>query len=290
MNAITERIIENIHEAEKDGLVYLWGRVDSPYDCCYHLNTIAIVRGDYAYVTADLKTFTGGYKAINYAKYVVPPPEEFDMPHLFNIGCIKLESVGDVLSGIEVHNFDENVSNNIPYALYRQVIQMLDILDIDREGWFTCLLCGGDFQDPEEDLFYFESGYHGNGGIGIDVGAPVCQKCYDMHVCHWCGAEVFDERVRKDGEGEVVLTGIDDEGHCLYCAENIPCKCCGEEIYTEDFTEWDEVKAWRDGFCIKCHRGECDHDDKVKPPKADCKGQTYMFGLTYNECNPYWRS
>jgi hypothetical protein len=224
----------------ENGPGFIYGHIDSPYSGCWHLNGIAFVHGDRAYVTADLKQFSG------YKGYVAKSPFPFKE---LAAGCIMAEELENVLSparyghDLEFHPIAE-LAENTPYALYQQIITMAEALGMDVSGQFKCACCGDDFAGGGE-CHYLEGDFKGNGGIGIEVGAPVCEECYYARRCGYCGSEVAPEMNGAFGEeGE----------HCQYCADPITCDC-GEEV--DPRCEWDAdpvyAEAYNAGHCRECY-------------------------------------
>jgi hypothetical protein len=174
-------------------------------------------------------------------------------------GCIMAEDIDNVLSGprssgLEFHPISE-LGENTPYALFKHVNIIATALGYDVKGQFKCAACGGDFAAGEE-TFYLESEFKGNGGIGIEVGAPICEECYCDRVCPFCSAEV-----------EPYQNGIDEEGeHCVCCAEKINCPITGEEISLEWDSSEEAVAAYRQGISedgLKAIEYAKDYEDKA---------------------------
>ena len=243
MNATAEKtdIVEKFREFEKEhGPSYIYGHVVAPYSGCGHLNACAIVKGDFAYVTADLEDFW------MYRDYVTTPPEGIEA-RVCTIGCVRLEDIEKVLRepefrrGLEFHSLDD-LAPNVPYALTSKVIDMCAELDYAAilEGQFRCKVCERDLLTAES-IEYFEGDFRGNGGIGIEVGAPVCSECFSLHHCCHCAEEVEPE-----------FQMIDSEEHCIYCCPNKTCSCCGEVIDISWHPSETALKGYRAGRCEDC--------------------------------------
>lgn len=248
MNTIMENeVVSEFRAFEKEnGPSYIYGHVVAPYSGCFHLNACAIVKGDYAYVTADLARFSG------YRRFVATTPEGVDLDAC-TVGCVRLEDIEEILSepsyhsGLEFHPLTD-LATNVPHALVAQVLDMCNELGYGAiaEGQFRCALCETDLLFVD-GIAYLESEFKGNGGIGIEVGAPVCSECYDLHHCPWCGEEV-----------EPDFQEIDEKGHCIWCAPKTECVRCGEKIdlrLSYKATQ-DDVDGYRTSHCGECHNLE----------------------------------
>ena len=264
MEATMEKTVaQEFAEFEKqNGPSFIYGHINSPYDGCFFLNGITFVSGDYAYVAADLNRFSG------YKHYVVIPPNKpatiqshcrpFAKIEELAAGCIMAEDIDNVLSGprssgLEFHPISE-LGKNTPYALFKQVNIIATALGYDVKGQFKCAACGSDFAAGEE-TFYLESEFKGNGGIGIEVGAPVCQECYSDRVCAYCGNEC-----------EPYQNGVDEDGRCVCCAEKKVCPVTGEEISLEWDSSEEAVAAYREGISedgLKAIEYAKDYEDKA---------------------------
>lgn len=256
MTAIETDLIREFREFEAErGPSFIWGHINSPYAGCSHLNACALVRGDFAFVTADLNRFKGEHQGIDYARYVVPAPDDLASQECA-VGCIRLTDLEEVLSpassqeGYEFHPLTE-LAPNVPHKIVRQALEMCQDLGYGAivEGKFRCASCETDLLYAES-IEYLESEFRGNGGIGIEVGAPVCGECYSLHHCPYCGEEVAPE-----------AQAIDAKGHCIYCASrNIPCSICGENIDLSWGANADDLEGYRHGACGECaalmRRGE----------------------------------
>jgi hypothetical protein len=246
MEATMEKTVaQEFAEFEKEnGPSFLFGHIDSPYSGCFFLNGIAFVLDDYAYVAADLNRYS------RYKHYVVTPPNKpatiqhhcrsIQKMEELTAGCIKAEDIENVLSGprsdgLEFHPISE-LGKNTPYALYKQVNIIAAALGYDVKGQFGCASCGLEFEAGEEP-FYLESEFKGNGGIGIEVGAPVCQECYQERSCAYCSAEV-----------EPYQNSIDEDGHCVCCAPKLTCSISGQELSVEWDSSEEDVEAYREGI------------------------------------------
>ena len=239
----------------ENGPSYLWGEVVAPHDGCFHLNAVAFIRGKFAFVTADLCSFTGGNRGTNYAQYVVKPPKDLPDSEIFSAGCILAEDLDKVLSHIEFKPLS-SLAADTPFALTSHAIRMAQGLGYDVSGLFKCALCGQDLSeviDCEElgGVYFLKSGFHGAGGIAIDVDAPVCGECFLARQCAWCGEEV--EPDAKD---------IDDAGHCVWCAPEIRCQYCGASFRSNREGNAKSAEAYRAGCCPDCldlvQRGEAE--------------------------------
>lgn len=225
----------------KNGPSFAYGHVIAPWDGCFHLNAICFIKDEYAYVAADLN------QSSRYKYYVKKSP--LCTNKYLKAGCVLADQIEFVLSepkynsGIEFHTIDE-LCENTPYAMYGAVISMAKKLGYDVSGQFKCACCGTDFADGY-DCHYLEGEFKGNGGIGIEVGAPVCEECYSERYCGYCGAEVDPELNSAFGE---------EQEHCQYCAEEVVC-ACGEEV--KPGNEWDldrvDVDAYNAGQCRECY-------------------------------------
>ena len=231
---------------KKNGPSFIWGQLSSPYDGCFYLNVPVLAKGRYAFVCADLKGMKGGGGWFDRAQYVQSLPKGLTAKELA-AGCIKFEDLEQVLGGgcfykddLEFHPIAE-LEANTPYQMYRQVLDMCEQLKIDLGDQFKCPCCGTSLRDSEE-LCYFESEFQGNGGIGIEVGHPVCQECYDQRRCYYCaadGLELWQNHVDEDGE------------HCIFCAEKIFCRVSGQEVELEWNSTEEEVEAYREGLSVE---------------------------------------
>lgn len=246
MEATMEKTVaQEFAEFEKEnGPSFVYGHLVAPYSGCFYLNALCFVSGDYAYIAADLNRME------RYKRYVVTPPNKpatiqhhcrpFAKIEELAAGCIKAEDIDNVLSGprssgLEFHPISE-LGENTPYALYKQVNIIAAALGINVEGQFKCAACGLDFTAGEE-AFYLESEFKGNGGIGIEVGAPICEECYCDRRCGYCGNEC-----------EPYQNGVDEDGRCVCCAEKKVCPVSGEEISLEWDSSEEAVAAYRQGI------------------------------------------
>ena len=189
-------IVGGFREFEREnGTSFIWGRLVAPYDGCFYLNTPIFVKGAYAFVCADLRR-TGGRGGLGRKQFIKPVPEEFDLDYAgFAAGCVLLRDVPNVLGGsgkddYEFHPIAE-LEANTPHAMVGPVLLMVGGLGYDITGQFKCPCCDCPLADDATDLVYFESEFRGNGGIGVEVGAPVCRDCYAARTCNACGAEVW---------------------------------------------------------------------------------------------------
>jgi hypothetical protein len=239
-------------EAE-NGPSFAWGRLSSPYDGCFHLNVVAFIRNGYAYLASDLKSFKGGHRGTNYAAFVVEPPAEFKASKYLRAGCIPADDLHTVLSKVEFHPIAD-LQENTPYQLYAAIMDMADELGIDVGGQFKCKICGSAFSAGEQ-LYYLESEFKGNGGIGVEVAAPLCEECYSERRCGYCGAEV-----------EPYQNGIDEDGRCVCCAKPIVCPVTGLELVVDYRSDEAECEAYRRGVhsdAILAEEMAKNYEDKV---------------------------
>jgi hypothetical protein len=241
MVAIKTDVVKEFRAFEKEnGPSYIYGHILAPYSGCSYRNACAIVKGDYAYVTADLCNFS------LYRQYVATTPGKIDRESC-TVGCIRLEDIESVLRepegrGLEFHSL-ENLAPNVPHALVGQVLDMCRELGYESivEGQFRCPLCEKDLLNAER-LEYLESEFRGNGGVGIEVGAPVCCECYHLHKCPNCG-----------GECEPLLQDVDEKDHCIYCAPKVPCSRCGETMDLSWGATEADIEGYLLGYCGDCH-------------------------------------
>jgi len=239
-------------EAE-NGPSFAWGRLSSPYDGCFHLNVVAFIRNGYAYLASDLKSFKGGHRGTNYAAFVVEPPAEFKASKYLRAGCIPADDLHTVLSKVEFHPIAD-LQENTPYQLYRAILDMADTLDIDVGGQFKCKICGSTFSAGEQ-LYYLESEFKGNGGIGVEVAAPLCEECFYERKCSFCSAET-----------EPWQSGVDEESHCIYCAPEIICAVSGQTVNLDWNSTEEEISAYRQGLSVdgmKVKEWVGVHEDKL---------------------------
>jgi hypothetical protein len=229
---------------KENGPSFVWGHINSPYSGCFFLNGLAFMSDHHAFVAADLNRME------RYKRYVVTPPHKpvtiqheckpFAKVEELSAGCIMAEDIDNVLSGhghagLEFHPISE-LGENTPYALFKHVNIIATALGYDVKGQFKCAACGGDFAAGEE-TFYLESEFKGNGGIGIEVGAPICEECYCDRRCGYCGNEC-----------EPYQNCVDEDGHCVCCAEKIVCPVSGQEISLEWDSSEEAVAAYRQGI------------------------------------------
>lgn len=237
----------------ENGPSFLWGKIKSPFSGCFYRNAVAFVHGDNCFVTADLQSFTGEYRATDYARHVVDLPMGLSYKGL-KVGCIRVEDIENVLSGVEIHPMAE-LAPNVPFALVWQVIQMADDLDLDVSGLFTCPFCKTDLAKAE-GVEYLRSEFKGNGGIGIEVGAPVCYECLSERTCSNCNEECEPEQTGVEGSDASV-------DKCIWCAETIACSCCGDSVDLSWQHSEENILAYQDGLCVDCstleRRGEIEN-------------------------------
>jgi hypothetical protein len=231
--------------AKENGPSFVYGHLSAPYDGCFYLNVVAFVQGKYAYLATDLRSFP------RYKRFVVEPPKKYEGVRELAPGCILAKDIDEVLSapsykgGLEIHPMSALVDNT-PYALYGQVANMAKALGYDVKGQFKCQICETDLSEVDE-CHYLEGEYHGNGGIGIEVGAPVCYDCYCEQHCRYCGEDV-----------EPALQSVDYDGHCVYCAHEITCSKCGDSVNPHMFYKAEEANAYRVGLCPACAEEQLD--------------------------------
>lgn len=230
MKSVTVRdecVMESFSKFEaENGPSFFWGRLSAPYDGCFHLNVPGFIRNGYAYLASDLKRFKGGHNGNNYAAFVVEPPAELKGNKYLEAGCIPADDLHTVLKAVEFHPIAD-LQENTPYQLYRAILEMTAALEIDVGGQFKCKICGSTFS-ADEELYYLESEFKGNGGIGVEVAAPLCEECFYERKCGYCGAE-----------GEPYQQSLDEDGHCACCADPITCPVTGLELSVE----WDSDEA-----------------------------------------------
>lgn len=186
---------------EENGPGFIYGHVCAPYEGCFYLNCIVLVKDDYAYLLVDL----AGTK---YKRFLVEPPEEFKDNKYFKAGCIKLENLEKVVSSVssveqlEIHPISDIVANT-PYSLYWPVWNMLNDLGYETKGLFTCRFCKQDYNEIDS-IEFLEGEFRGNSGIGIEVGEPCCDECKNERTCYNCGSTVEPDE-------------LDEDGYCEYC-------------------------------------------------------------------------
>jgi hypothetical protein len=221
----------------KHGPSFVYGHLSAPYDGCFWKNCVVFVEGDYAYLMADLK-------GTRQAHYKTEAPAARKGNKYFRAGCIKVADLENVLSepkynsGLEIHPIAE-LGENTPYALYGHAVAMAQELGYDVTGQFKCKICGYDFADGGEPM-YLQGDFKGNGGIGIEVGAPVCEECYNARACSYCSEEV-----------EPYQNDIDDEGHCIYCSPEITCTVSGQKLKLDWQSTKEEIEAYKQGLSVE---------------------------------------
>ncbi|MEK6832711.1 MAG: hypothetical protein AABY32_01575 [Nanoarchaeota archaeon] len=230
-----DETVEKIKEFSNKGIpCYVWGRITGPYSGCFYLNVIGIVKDDKCYVTAELNSY------LSYKQYVAPSDYKSDY---LTVGCVKIENIEDVLGRgyreIKVKPLTDIVED-VPYACVGQVIDMIDDLGYDRPEGFVCKCCDTPFED-KDDVMYLEGEFRGNGGIGIEVGAPVCQNCYLERHCSYCGEEI-----------EIYQGDLDEDSHCIYCCKEKICIKCGEKIKIDWYNKEKDVENFIKGICSDC--------------------------------------
>ncbi len=79
--------------------------------------------------------------------------------------------------------------------------------------FWECQECSRKQHDSE----MFHDGYHGNGGIGVQMDGMLCSDCYSIGCCNYCGEYQSES-----------LTPVYDPSHkyiemdcCEYCAERV---------------------------------------------------------------------
>lgn len=264
MNAINhedtelqEEFLNKIKEEQKDyGHVFLYGHVNHPYDGCFwrHCPAFPYTAKDgreYLFLTIDL-----GETCYKRLREDVPKElEDGVYDELLDAGCILAENWECVLSDPgypavtpEIHPLDK-LEPNTPYALYGHVLEMCEALGYPRPKGFKCKCCGRELYD-REDTMYFETEFRGNGGIGIEVDAPVCSDCYYTHMCAYCGAEE---------PNSPWLLDLDDAGHCIHCITEeyqYVCRLCDEVIKVWQISTPEDVEAFQNNLCEDCQELE----------------------------------
>lgn len=237
MNTLEKTLAQEFAEqVAKQGPCFVYGHLSAPYDGCFHLNVVAFVEGDYAYLMTDLKD-------TRQARHLTEAPAERRNKKLFHAGCVKFSDLETVLcapnynSGLEIHPLAE-LAENTPYALYGHAVAMAQELGYNVAGQFKCKACGYDFANGGEPM-YLQGDFKGNGGIGIEVGAPVCDDCYNKHTCAYCGEE-----------GEPEGMELDDSGHCKFCAPQIICPVSGEAVKPDYDSSREVLDAYRQGMSV----------------------------------------
>jgi len=205
-------IIGDFHRfVEENGPSFMYGHVVAPYNGCHWKNCIVFIKDNYAYLSMDLagSRYEEFWAILDDAEL----PEELEGNKFLAAGRIKIEDLEEVVSSpsskeqLEIHPISEIVANT-PYALYWPVWSMMNALGYETKGLFTCRCCNRDYNELE-GIEYLEGEFKGNGGIGIEVGEPLCRECASERTCWHCG-----------GTGEPEEMNVDEEGHCKYCKDN----------------------------------------------------------------------
>lgn len=183
---------------------FVWGRLSAPYDGCFHKNVIVFTGEKYSYITEDLKN-------TSYENYFVDDPEDDEKWDFkgFSLGRVLTEDLPEILSRMETYPLSM-LEPNTPYMLTRAVLAMAeefyDEETFNEVSLFTCARCEEELYS--ENVRFLESEFRGNGGIGIESGAPICDCCYYNSCCAYCGVDGFEEE------------DLDNEGYCTYCQED----------------------------------------------------------------------
>lgn len=236
MTAIENDVVQEFRAFEKEnGPSFIWGQISSPYVGCFYLNVCAIVKGDFAYIPAELHRFS------RYRRFVADTPDT----GVEGVECVRLEDIENVLSRscteLEFHPLSE-LAPNVPHARVPSVLDICRELDYAAlvEGNFQCNLCETDLLHVD-GISYLEGEFHGNGGVGIEVGAPVCSECYDLQHCSYCGREC-----------EPDFQDVTDSGHCISCAPDKVCSLCHEDIDLGWNPSPEAIEGYRTGHCSDC--------------------------------------
>lgn len=266
------------------GRSFVWGHLLAPYDGCFYKNMVVLVKGSHAFFCAELQEMTDYGRWSDRARYVVEPPKGFDSKYL-RAGCVRLNDVPDVMGCdmIEIHPISE-LAKNTPNMLVKPVILMCEELGIDIAGQFLCPLCKCDLSLSPDEIEYFESEHHGDGGIGIDVGEPVCSECRRARTCGSCG---YDGLETWQVDVDYDLDRDCGDYHCIHCCvDDRECRICGDTI---DF-RWDsskeDIEYWRKGVC---QEDECreKHEAERREAELEAKRQAAMGNLFDPKENKY---
>jgi hypothetical protein len=252
MSTETKTVQQEFAEfVEKNGPAFIHGDITAPYSGCMFLNGVAFIDGDKGYIAAEISQYP------RYKRYsAATPARKVKVLHSYTTldridavagGCIDADDIDNVMDSLEFHPISE-LAENTPHSRVAAVILIAKALGYNINGQFKCACCGTDLADGVEidgtGVYYLESEFRGNGGIGIEVGAPICGDCYSARRCGYCGEEAEPEGIC-----------IDEEGHCIWCAPAIDCKACGESFRPSDGA-WREqekaVKAYQEGKCLDC--------------------------------------
>lgn len=221
---------------------FLYGHIDGPYDGCFWLNTLVFVKDDRAYLSVPIAEFA------RYRKWVADPLDP-GAPDPVLDGCVLLKDLPDVLDtasskGYEAWSMEDLVSN-IPNMGYRSVIEILNVVypNLPAKVRLRCADCAAIFTDAD-DVYYYECMARGNGGMGIELDAPVCQECQSLTVCSYCGDEYPRKVFPQDPERNdwVIFSHAEGEERCCRCAEPVFCALCGEVVQRDPYKPetWDE--------------------------------------------------
>ena len=223
------------------GEAFVWAKLYGPYDGCFYKHVLLFINGNDAFMSFDLK-------GTSYAHFL-KPGYRFDNRYM-RAGYVDARAIDRIFGGekVEYHTFDE-LQANTPHAVVANVLSILEELGIDphRNERFICPSCDMPIYVGDE-LHYLKSESKGDGGVGIEVGAPIHLECYyENHNCSYCGEEVDQYGQDLEYEGEY---------RCIYCIPQQVCPVCHEEIRLSWGNE-DEVEEWRRSGC--CH--DCAQND-----------------------------
>jgi hypothetical protein len=229
-----DEVVEKIQDFQNKGTTcYVWGRISGPYDGCFYLNVVGIVKGDKVYFAAEINQFSRYKHLVADTKY----PNE-----ILKTGCVKVEDVTSLLSNfrdVEVKSLAV-IEEDTPYALMGYVLEMCKELGLPRPEGFKCKICGSKFSD-RDDVQFLEGEFRGNGGIGIEVDAPLCMDCFNERHCCNCGDEI-----------EPYQGCVNDQDECIYCADEKTCSECGEKIVPDWRLTEEDIANWQNGICDDC--------------------------------------
>jgi hypothetical protein len=251
---------------KKHGPAFVWAHLVGPYDGCFYLNVLLFIKGNDAYITCALKDS-------RYSQY-----RKLDVSgnQYLRAGCMSAMDIDKMFNReeVEYHTFDD-LEENTPHQLVPGVLSMLEELDIDpkRNERFTCKYCG-EHICADEEVHYLESEFRGNGGIGIETGAPIHYDCYrDNLCCGYCGEEV-----------EPALQYLEHEGdhYCCYCIPKQQCSVCHAEIRLN----WGDekiVNEWkRSSCCTECADERADEVEAVIK-RIGQEGRAYVTADSHEE-------
>jgi len=90
--------------------------------------------------------------------------------------------------------------------------------DIDMK--LTCPIC--ECEHWADDIMLDPDDYQGNGGIGIVYNSYLCQECYSMHSCCYCGEYYSPDYQESEAKYHEVDSIIDENGYCMNCWDHSP--------------------------------------------------------------------